>query len=154
MREDCASWRGLQRRDIVPEFAKAAKRIINNVEKGVLGREPAIKLVLAALLTEGHILIEDVPGVARQRVCACRSTVWEKGIDFCDAVVRQSGLNRGSLKFTCRFKARSRIEVGADRFPAPEVVALVVQYVAARPTAEELECSCLGGSEFCDDLRT
>ncbi len=47
------------------DFAEVAKRIINNVEKVVLGKEPAIKLLLAGLLTEGHILIEDVPGVAK-----------------------------------------------------------------------------------------
>ena len=52
--------------------------------------------------------------------------------------------NRGSLKFTCHFKARSRVEVKAHRFPAPEVVVSVVQYVGPRPTAEELECSGLG----------
>jgi len=49
----------------VAEFAKVAEAIINNVEKVVIGKRGAIKLVLAGLLTEGHILIEDVPGVAK-----------------------------------------------------------------------------------------
>ena len=47
------------------DFAKVAEAIINNVEKVVIGKRPAIKLFLAGLLTEGHILIEDVPGVAK-----------------------------------------------------------------------------------------
>ena len=47
------------------EFAQVAEAIINNVEKVVIGKRGAIKLVLAGLLTEGHILIEDVPGVAK-----------------------------------------------------------------------------------------
>jgi MoxR-like ATPase len=38
---------------------------MNNVEKVVIGKRPAIKLFLAGLLTDGHILIEDVPGVAK-----------------------------------------------------------------------------------------
>jgi len=49
----------------VAEFAQVAEAIINNVEKVVIGKRGAIKLVLAGLLTEGHILIEDVPGVAK-----------------------------------------------------------------------------------------
>ena len=47
------------------DFAKVAEAIINNVEKVVIGKRPAIKLFLAGLLTDGHILIEDVPGVAK-----------------------------------------------------------------------------------------
>ena len=47
------------------EFAEVAEAIITNVEKVVIGKRSAIKLVLAGLLTEGHILIEDVPGVAK-----------------------------------------------------------------------------------------
>jgi len=49
----------------VSDFAKVAEAIINNVEKVVIGKRPAIKLFLAGLLTDGHILIEDVPGVAK-----------------------------------------------------------------------------------------
>jgi MoxR-like ATPase len=49
----------------VAEFAQVAEAIITNVEKVVIGKRGAIKLVLAGLLTEGHILIEDVPGVAK-----------------------------------------------------------------------------------------
>ena len=47
------------------DFAKVAEAIMNNVEKVVIGKRPAIKLFLAGLLTDGHILIEDVPGVAK-----------------------------------------------------------------------------------------
>jgi len=49
----------------VSDFAKVAEAIMNNVEKVVIGKRPAIKLFLAGLLTDGHILIEDVPGVAK-----------------------------------------------------------------------------------------
>jgi MoxR-like ATPase len=40
-------------------------RLIGNVEQVVLGKPEAIKLAVVALLGEGHILIEDVPGVGK-----------------------------------------------------------------------------------------
>jgi MoxR-like ATPase len=43
----------------------AASSIIENVERVLLGKTYAIKLCLAALLSNGHILIEDVPGVGK-----------------------------------------------------------------------------------------
>ncbi|MBE6835066.1 MAG: MoxR family ATPase [Ruminococcaceae bacterium] len=42
--------------------------IVNNIEKIIVGkREPIIK-VICALLSEGHILVEDVPGVGKTRL--------------------------------------------------------------------------------------
>lgn len=42
-----------------------AKKIIANVERVVIGKRPEIILALSAYLCEGHILLEDVPGVAK-----------------------------------------------------------------------------------------
>src|SRR6476659_11142766 len=42
-----------------------ANRIINNMEKVVVGKHEEIVLTLMALLAEGHVLLEDVPGVAK-----------------------------------------------------------------------------------------
>ncbi len=42
-----------------------ATRIIDNVERVILGKREAIELLLVALLCEGHVLIEDVPGVGK-----------------------------------------------------------------------------------------
>ena len=42
-----------------------AKTIINNVEQVVIGKRPQLVLALASWLSEGHILLEDVPGVAK-----------------------------------------------------------------------------------------
>jgi MoxR-like ATPase len=47
------------------DVAATAARIIANVEKVILGKRPQITLALVAYLTEGHILLEDVPGVAK-----------------------------------------------------------------------------------------
>ncbi|MFH1085521.1 MAG: MoxR family ATPase [Chloroflexota bacterium] len=40
-------------------------RIIENVEKVILGKHREVQLAFAAMLCQGHILIEDVPGVGK-----------------------------------------------------------------------------------------
>ncbi len=47
------------------DVAGAALRILANIEKVILGKRQQITLALAAYLCEGHILLEDVPGVAK-----------------------------------------------------------------------------------------
>lgn len=43
----------------------AAQKIIDNVEKVIVGKHEVVKLVLVAILSDGHILIEDIPGVGK-----------------------------------------------------------------------------------------
>ncbi|WP_425619474.1 AAA family ATPase [Anatilimnocola sp. NA78] len=49
----------------VTDVNGAAKRIIANVEKAIVGKRQSLVLSLCAWLCEGHILLEDVPGVAK-----------------------------------------------------------------------------------------
>ncbi len=42
-----------------------ANRISTNVQKVIIGKQAEIRLTLLALLCEGHLLIEDVPGVGK-----------------------------------------------------------------------------------------
>jgi len=46
-------------------FADIADRIVTNVETVVLGKTYVIRLSLTALLSEGHLLLEDVPGTGK-----------------------------------------------------------------------------------------
>ncbi|MBX7259863.1 MAG: MoxR family ATPase [Candidatus Hydrogenedentes bacterium] len=46
-------------------FRQAIKDIITNVETVVLDKSAVIKTALSALLAGGHVLMEDVPGVAK-----------------------------------------------------------------------------------------
>ncbi len=41
------------------------EKIINNVEKVIVGKRGAIEKIMICLLTGGHVLIEDVPGVGK-----------------------------------------------------------------------------------------
>jgi MoxR-like ATPase len=49
----------------VTDVNGAAKRIIANVEKAIVGKRQSLILALCSWLCEGHILLEDVPGVAK-----------------------------------------------------------------------------------------
>jgi MoxR-like ATPase len=42
-----------------------AEKVIDNVEKVILGKRSAVELTVINLLCEGHLLIEDVPGVGK-----------------------------------------------------------------------------------------
>ncbi|MFH1183509.1 MAG: MoxR family ATPase [Chloroflexota bacterium] len=41
------------------------ERLIENLEKVIVGKRDALELIVVGLLCEGHILIEDVPGVGK-----------------------------------------------------------------------------------------
>lgn len=47
------------------DVAAIAGRIISNIEKVIIGKRPQLTLAVAAYFCEGHILLEDVPGVAK-----------------------------------------------------------------------------------------
>ena len=42
-----------------------AERIIQNIERTIVGKRTAIELAVIGLLSQGHLLIEDVPGVGK-----------------------------------------------------------------------------------------
>ena len=45
--------------------AATANRLIDNIEKVIVGKRNEILLTLMAYFAEGHVLLEDVPGVAK-----------------------------------------------------------------------------------------
>lgn len=47
--------------------------LIENISKAIVGKEDVIRKITAALLCEGHILIEDVPGVGKTQLIASLS---------------------------------------------------------------------------------
>ncbi|MCC6730479.1 MAG: MoxR family ATPase [Chthonomonadales bacterium] len=46
-------------------IAAQARRIVDTVETAVVGKRPVVKSALATLLSNGHLLIEDIPGVGK-----------------------------------------------------------------------------------------
>ena len=49
----------------IDRVAAEAERVLDEVERMVVGKRRALELVLMGLLADGHVLIEDVPGLAK-----------------------------------------------------------------------------------------
>jgi len=59
------------------EVAELAHRVAANVSRVLVGKPDVVRVALVTLLAEGHLLVEDVPGVERRRwprPWRCRST--------------------------------------------------------------------------------
>jgi MoxR-like ATPase len=50
------------------EFAAATDAIVKNIDQVIEGKNATVRLALAVLLAEGHLLIEDVPGVGKTKL--------------------------------------------------------------------------------------
>lgn len=51
-----------------------AQKITKNISKVIIGKENAIELLLVALICEGHVLLEDVPGVGKTMLARSLAT--------------------------------------------------------------------------------
>jgi MoxR-like ATPase len=60
--------------------AAPAEAILDEVERAVVGKRDVLELVLLALLADGHVLLEDVPGVAKTLIA--RSFATATGLRF------------------------------------------------------------------------
>lgn len=47
------------------DIQETANRIVENVERVIIGKRQPVQLTVLGLLSQGHILIEDVPGVGK-----------------------------------------------------------------------------------------
>ncbi|MCB8965980.1 MAG: MoxR family ATPase [Ardenticatenaceae bacterium] len=61
----------------IQEFAQA---LLDNTEKVIIGKRAALELLTVALLCEGHVLLEDVPGVGKTMLA--RAIAISLGINF------------------------------------------------------------------------
>ncbi|HKZ29927.1 MAG TPA: MoxR family ATPase [Acidimicrobiia bacterium] len=50
---------------IVDEVAALGQLLLDEVERAVVGKRAVLELILMALLADGHVLIEDYPGLAK-----------------------------------------------------------------------------------------
>jgi MoxR-like ATPase len=51
--------------ETVKNVQEPAERVVANVERVIVGKHLEVRMALVALMCEGHILIEDVPGVGK-----------------------------------------------------------------------------------------
>jgi MoxR-like ATPase len=64
----------------VTEASRVAGLVLDEVEKAIVGKRDALRLVLAAVLAKGHVLLEDFPGLGK--TLAARSLARALGISF------------------------------------------------------------------------
>jgi MoxR-like ATPase len=62
------------------EVQNFTNQVIANVEKVIIGKRASIELVLVALLCEGHVLLEDVPGSGKTMLA--RAVATSLGMSF------------------------------------------------------------------------
>ena len=60
--------------------AERCERVLAEVERAVVGKRETLELVLLGLLADGHVLIEDYPGLAKTLIA--RSFAQVTGMDF------------------------------------------------------------------------
>jgi MoxR-like ATPase len=60
--------------------AAFAGRVVDNVETVIVGKRPQIELLMVAMLCQGHVLIEDVPGTGKTMLA--RAVAASMGIRF------------------------------------------------------------------------
>src|SRR5213082_1652182 len=49
----------------IEEVGQVASRIVDEVERAIVGKREALELVLLGILGDGHVLLEDYPGLAK-----------------------------------------------------------------------------------------
>lgn len=64
----------------IPELADNCRRILEQVERAVVGKREMLQLVMLAVLSDGHVLIEDFPGLAK--TLTARSFARVTGLEF------------------------------------------------------------------------
>jgi MoxR-like ATPase len=66
---------GTSERLSLSDLAVRSQRILDEVERAIVGKREALELALSALLADGHVLIEDYPGLAKTLIARSFATV-------------------------------------------------------------------------------
>ncbi len=129
---------------------EAGEKFIANVGKVIVGKKEVIELSLVALLCEGHLLIEDVPGIGKTMLA--KATARSLGCSFkrvqCTPDLLPSdvtGIHYFNQK-TCEFEFR----------PGPIManVVLVDEINRATPRTQSCLLECMQEQQITVDLET
>jgi len=91
----------------VAEAARVVNGILDEVCRAVVGKRDVVRLIVSGLIADGHVLLDDVPGVAK--TLTARSVATAAGLDF------------------------SRVQFTPDVLPADITGSLVLDLATHRP---------------------
>ena len=74
------TWNGCNSPMELSEVGRISNRVLDEVERAVIGKRDALELLLLGLLADGHVLIEDYPGLAKTLMA--RSFAQVTSLDF------------------------------------------------------------------------
>jgi MoxR-like ATPase len=63
----------------IAELAEQAQKVLDEVERAVVGKRDALELVLLGMLADGHVLLEDFPGLAKTLIARAFAQVTSIG---------------------------------------------------------------------------
>ena len=64
----------------IDEVGRVSRQILDEIERVVIGKRRVLELVLIAVLADGHVLLEDYPGLAKTLIA--RSFASVSRLDF------------------------------------------------------------------------
>src|SRR5262245_21517122 len=64
----------------ISDVAARGSAVLDEVEKAVVGKRPSLTLVLTGLLADGHVLLEDLPGLAKTLMARSFATAMGLGL--------------------------------------------------------------------------
>ena len=111
-----------KRGDIV-EIREFAEKMTAEAEKIIIGKRDRIELIIMALLADGHILIEDMPGVGKTTLSSMLALIAEQ--NALDATVHVGG-------FVDFLQGGTRI--GSHDLFITEACEYVESFLSLRPT--------------------
>ena len=114
--------------DEIRQVQEAARSIRQNVGRVIIGKEEVIDLLMVALLCEGHVLFEDVPGIGKTTLA--KSLAKSLGCSFqriqFTPDILPSDAERSSDELGAGFSAAPRL---SERAPQHYCEAVVVRRI-------------------------
>ena len=103
----------------VTEVADRSARLLDEVERAVVGKREALELVLLGLLADGHVLIEDFPGLAKTLIARSFAQATEPRLRPDPVHARPDALRRDRLVDLQPAHRRLRVPPRADLHQPP-----------------------------------